>query len=216
MSEAPPLQSVVLDVLSPNCTLQVHQNSWLGLVQLDHHDGTEITSLVPVRIEIAREAPERCVGDRSNVLHVSVVLPVAVQPGHVQPGARQVLALSSVPANKTVVGIILRAALVLPDPGNVLLQLLRHGGALVDLGHGVGHRLPVVDLVHLQQNAGLAVSIPGGKRRRIIISAVLSLQYLLPVILLRNTLVVRLRVAQPFLVKLAAFVFGISVSTRKN
>ena len=163
MCEAPPLQSVMLDVLSPNCAFQVHQNPRLRLVQLDHHDGTEVTSLVPVWIEVPGEASVRCVGDGADVLHVSVVLPVAVQPGHVEPGTGLVSYLSSVPANITVVRIISRSALVLPDPGDVLLQLLRHGGALVDLGHGVRHRLPVVDLVHLQQNAGLAVSIPGGK-----------------------------------------------------
>ena len=164
MCEAPPLQSVVLDVLGPDCALQVHQDSRLRLVELDHDDGTEVASLVPVWIEIAREAPERCVGDRSDVLHVSVVLSVAVQPGHVEPGTGLVSNLSSVPANITVVRIISRSALVLPDPGDVLLQLLRHGGALVDLGHGVRHRLPVVDLVHLQQDAGLAVSVPGAEQ----------------------------------------------------
>ena len=223
MSEASPLQSVVLNVLGPNCALQVHQNSRLRLVQLDHHDGTEVTSLVPVGVEVARESPVRCVGDGSDVLHIRVVLAVAVEPGHVHPGTGQVAGPGSVTANKPVVGIILGPALVLPDPRDVLLQLLRHGGALVDLGHGVGHRLPVVDLVHLQQDAGFAVSVPGVEEERINISIgqtegerTLQYQDILPVIFLRNTLVVRLRVTQPFLVELAAFVFGISTSTRRN
>ena len=154
MCESPPLESVVLNVLGPDRALQVHQHAGLWLVQLDHHDGTEVASLVPVGVEVAREASEGSVGDGADVLHVGVVLPVTVEPGHVHPGAGLALPLVikpiAVEIHVAAVWIILWSALVLPDLRNVFLQLDGHAGAGIDLLHRVRHRLPVVDLVHLQ------------------------------------------------------------------
>ena len=204
-----PLQSVVLNVLGPDGTLEIHQDPGLWLVELDHDDGTEVSPLVPVGIEVSRESSVRRVGHRSDVLHVGVVLPVTVQPGHVHPGAGLRLAHLGVAAD----GIVLGSALLVPDLVDVLLQLPGHGGAGVDLLHGVRHRLPVVDLVHLEKYARLTVSVP--VTQIFLYCNFLHLQ-ILPVILLRDTLVVRLRVAQPFLVKLAALVLRSSSRTERN
>ena len=50
------------NVLGPDCALNIHQNPGLGTLQLDHHNWLEVASLVPVGVEIAREASEWCVG----------------------------------------------------------------------------------------------------------------------------------------------------------
>ena len=48
---------------------------------------------------------------------------------------------------------------------HVQLELAGHGGVVHDLVVGVGHHVPVVDLVQLQHNTRLAVTIPGDIRR---------------------------------------------------
>ena len=92
--------------LSPNTdrALYVHEDPWLGTLQLHHHDRAEVAALVAVRVVVAGEPAERSVRHLviyfysyqiflcqtthgSDVLHVGVVLSVAVQPGHVEPGA---------------------------------------------------------------------------------------------------------------------------------
>ena len=50
--------------------------------------------------------------------------------------------------------------IVLPDLGDVQLELAGHGGVVHDLVVGVGDHGPIVSLVQLQHNAGLAVTIP--------------------------------------------------------
>lgn len=58
MCQPPPFDSVMLDILRPNCALDVHQNPWFRTLQLDHHYGTEVASLVSVRVVVAGESSE--------------------------------------------------------------------------------------------------------------------------------------------------------------
>ena len=62
MCQPPPLDPVVLNVLGPDRTLYVHQDSRLGALELHHHDGGEVSPLVPVGEVVAREAAEWSVG----------------------------------------------------------------------------------------------------------------------------------------------------------
>ena len=76
---------------------------------------------------------------RSDVLHVSVVLAVAVEPGHVEPGA-----------GPTIEGVVApRHTLLLPDLGDVQLELARHRSVVHDLVIGVGDDGPIVNLIQL-------------------------------------------------------------------
>ena len=72
-----------------------------------------------------------------------------MEPSHVHPWA---LVLRLEPPGGT---------LLVPDLLDVQLELGGHHRVVQDLVVGVGHRLPVVDLVHLQQDAGLPVTVPG-------------------------------------------------------
>ena len=72
-----------------------------------------------------------------------------MEPSHVHPRA---LVLRLEPPGGT---------LLVPDLLDVQLELGGHHRVVQDLVVGVGHRLPVVDLVHLQQDAGLPVTVPG-------------------------------------------------------
>ena len=95
-----------MTALTPNTdrALYVHEDPWFGTLELHHHDGAEVAALVAVGVVVAGEPAERRVRHlvkylyhyqiflcqtthRSDVLHVGVVLSVAVQPGHVEPGA---------------------------------------------------------------------------------------------------------------------------------
>ena len=61
----------MLDVLGPDRALDVHQDPGLGTLQLDHHDGTQVASLVPVRVVVAGEASEWGVGHlQTNIIKV--------------------------------------------------------------------------------------------------------------------------------------------------
>ena len=74
-----------------------------------------------------------------------------MKPDHVHPGTRfaPVRSVSS------------SGALLVPDLGDVQLELAGHAGVVEYLIVGVGDWLPAVDLVHLQQNTGLTIAIPG-------------------------------------------------------
>ena len=49
----------MLDILRPDGALNVHQNPGFWTLQLNHHYGTEVASLVPVRVVVAGESSER-------------------------------------------------------------------------------------------------------------------------------------------------------------
>ena len=60
--QSPSLDSVMSNVLSPHGALNIHQHSGLRTLQLDHHYGLEVASLVPIGVEVAWEASEWRVG----------------------------------------------------------------------------------------------------------------------------------------------------------
>ena len=62
MSESPPLNPIMLDISCPNCALNVHDDTWNWTVQLDHHNWTQICSLVSVGEVKSWKASERGVG----------------------------------------------------------------------------------------------------------------------------------------------------------
>ena len=68
----------MLYVSRPCCALDVGQDGWGGVPQLNHDDGLEVSQLVPVREVVARETSPRGVGDGADVLFVRSVLPVTV------------------------------------------------------------------------------------------------------------------------------------------
>ena len=152
--ESSTFEPAVLYVGGPGGALDIHENARHGVLQLDHDDGAEVTALVAVGVEVAGEATEGDVGDESDILAVWIVLSITVQPHHVH------LRAGSGEAARVVT-----RAVVLPDLLYIRLQLARHGGVVHDLVVGVGHRPPVVDLVHLQQNAGFPVPVPIGTNK---------------------------------------------------
>ena len=68
MCETSPLQSVVLNVGGPGGALYVHQHSRLWTLQLNHHYGLQVSSLVGVGVKISREASEW------GVAHLNIVI----------------------------------------------------------------------------------------------------------------------------------------------
>ena len=121
---------------------------WHRVLKLHHDDWTEVTSLVPVRVEVAGEASEGCVCHRTNVLNVRVVLSIAVQPDHVHVRAG------------TLFGRELVCALIVVNLLDVILQREGHACVVSNLVNGVGLRHPPVDAVQLDQDARLAKAVP--------------------------------------------------------
>merc|ERR1740128_935869 len=132
--------TVVVDVFGPNGALYHHENGRGRVLQLQHHQRTEVTDLVAVREEVAREPVERMVRYRSDILLVRIGLAVAVEPDHVELRA-----------------VVLRvpSTLVLPYTLYIRLQSPGHGGVVADLQNGVGLRHPAEHAVHLQHHARL-------------------------------------------------------------
>ena len=62
MCQSPPFYSVMLDILRPDGALNVHQNPGFWTLQLNHHYGAEVASLVSVRVVVAGESSEWGVG----------------------------------------------------------------------------------------------------------------------------------------------------------
>ena len=56
VNRSPSLLSIVLDALGPGGALHVDQDSRGRVLQLDHHDGLEVTQLIPVREEVGWES----------------------------------------------------------------------------------------------------------------------------------------------------------------
>ncbi len=77
----------------PGGTLNVDEDPWSGVLQLDHNNGLQVSQLVPVGKEVRGEAPPGGVGHGADVLLVRVVFSVAMQPGHVEIGAVELKAL---------------------------------------------------------------------------------------------------------------------------
>ena len=71
----------MLDILSPDCALNVHQNPWFRTLQLNHHYGLQVSSLVGVGVEISREASEWCVAHLNIVIFVLVDIIMLVLTG---------------------------------------------------------------------------------------------------------------------------------------
>ena len=121
---------------------------WHWILQLNHDDWTKVTPLVPVRVKVSREPPERSVGHRPNVLNVRVILSITVKPDHVHVWAG------------TLLGGELAHTLFLVNLLDVLLEREGHACVVGDLIDGVGLRHPPVDTVQLDQDARLAKAIP--------------------------------------------------------
>ena len=54
-------REIRLTALTPNThrALYVHEDPWLGTLELHHHDGAEVAALVAVRVVVAGEPAER-------------------------------------------------------------------------------------------------------------------------------------------------------------
>ena len=157
---------VPLNISCPRRALDVHQDlkwillvfasclpispphPWHRILQLNHHDGTQVASLVSVRVKVSRESSKRSVRHRSNVLNIGIVLPVTVKPDHVHVWAG------------TLLGGELAHTLLLVDLLDVLLEREGHARVVGNLIDGVGLRHPTIDTVQLDQNARLAKAIP--------------------------------------------------------
>ena len=86
MCQPSPFHPVMLDIPCPSCTLNIHDDPWLRVLQLHHNDRTEVPTLVPVRVKVSGEASVWSVGNLQNkvTLHmktkVGAHLPVQYFP----------------------------------------------------------------------------------------------------------------------------------------
>ena len=158
---------VPLNISCPRRALDVHQDlkwillvfasclpispphPWHRILQLNHHDGTQVASLVSVRVKVSRESSKRSVRHRSNVLNIGIVLPVTVKPDHVHVRTRT-LVRSEASLH----------TLLLVDSLDVVLKGKRHPCVVSDLVDGVRLGHPSIDPVQLDQNARLAKAVP--------------------------------------------------------
>merc|ERR1712217_586965 len=105
---------VPLNISCPRRALDVHQHPWHWILQLNHHNGTQVASLVSVRVKVSRESSKRSVRHRSNVLNIRIVLPVTVKPDHVHVRTRTLVRSEASLHTLLLVDSLLCDALVVP------------------------------------------------------------------------------------------------------